>query len=659
MGTTERATRERMQIAWAAAAILFGGAPHMLSVVPWVPAFVIVIAVWRVAAAVRGWSLAPLWLRAPLTLLGFMGVAISYRSVSGVEAGSALLLVMAGMKLLETRTERDRVLVVLIAYFLLFAAFLREQAIWSLAWLVCGAFGVTVALAQTMRRERLLSLGAAGALSARLTLQGLPLAALLFLLFPRIPGPFWALPPAKQAAVSGLTEEVRPGDITELGLSDEVAFRVRFDGAVPPPGALYWRGPVLERFDGRTWAASASAGRIPTRTQSPAARQFDYQMMVEPHGKRWLLALETPVRWSMPRASLSEELQLLSPEPLGQRVSYRARSAASSVGAAEASSRSLSLNLRLPEGRNPRTRNLARELRRASSDDRAFLARSLQVFRDAKFYYSLSPPPLGADPVDEFLFSTREGFCEHFASALAALARAGGVPARVVVGYQGAERNPLGDYWIVRQANAHAWVEVWLDGAWRRVDPTAAVAPERIERGIGQAFVGSARITGRLWRTNVFVNRLVLSWDAVHAAWNRWVLAYGPEMQEDLLFALGFEVPRTFQLAGLAAVAIVVCLAMMAVAMRRRRAVPRDPGARLYAQLCRRLAGAVRPRAAAETALHYADAVAAARPDLGPAVRKMTDLYLRLRYGIGEPDLEQRLAQMITEFRPGRAPVRA
>jgi transglutaminase-like putative cysteine protease len=511
-----------------------------------------------------------------------------------------------------------------------------------------------------VRRERLLSLRGSAALCARLTLQALPLAAVLFLLFPRIPGPFWALPAAEQTGLSGLAEEIRPGDITALSLSDEVAFRVRFEGKVPPAESLYWRGPVLERFDGRTWSAVPVS---PRNRASPAfsriGPEFGYQVVLEPQGQRWLLALETPVSWSVPRASLGPGLQLLSAEPFWERLSYRARSVANGLGASDAGELALAQNLRLPAGRNPRAVGLARELRRESPDDRAFLSRALRLFRDENFSYSLSPPPLGTQPVDDFLFSTREGFCEHFASSFAVLARAGGLPARVVVGYQGGERNPFGDYWIVRQANAHAWVEVWLDGAWQRVDPTAAVAPERIERGIDSTMAGSPRVSERLWRSNLFVNRLVLSWDAVNAAWDRWVLAYGPDMQEDLLLALGFEVPRTIQLAGLAGSASVICLAVMAFALRHRRRLRSDPGARLYATLCRRLATIVRPRGPAETAAHYAEAVASARPDLAAGIRAMTELYLRLRYGgVPDPDLERRLAVMIRNFRPqpARAP---
>ena len=362
------------------------------------------------------------------------------------------------------------------------------------------------------------------------------------------------------------------------------------------------------------------------------------------------------MRWSAPQASLGPALQLLNAEPFWERTSYRARSVTSGVTVTAANPANLEANLRLPAGRNPRTVELARALRIQAGDDRAFIGRALQMFRDQRFYYSLTPPALGLNSVDEFLFETRAGFCEHYASSLAVLARAGGIPARVVVGYQGGERNPFGDYWIVRQANAHAWVEVWIDGAWRRVDPTSAVAPERIERGIEETLAASPAGAERLWRSNLLVNRLVLSWDAVNAAWDRWVLAFGPEMQEDLLLALGFDVPRTTQLTALATGATLACMLVMGMAFRRRNRRPRDPAALLYARLCHKLAGIVRPRDPAETAAHYAEVVAAARPDLAMEVRAATQAYLALRYGgTANPALELRLEQMVRRFHPAAA----
>jgi transglutaminase-like putative cysteine protease len=637
-----------------------GGLPHLFTVVPWVPLVVLGMAWWRIAAAMRDWKLPSLWVRVPVTVLGFLGVAGSYRSVSGVEAGSALLLVMAGLKLLETRDERDRILVVLIAYFLLFTVFLREQAIWSVAWLVAGLLGVTMALTQTVRRERLLSLGEAARLSGRLLLQGLPVAAVLFLLFPRIPGPFWSLPNARLSGVSGLSDEIRPGDIAELGLSDAVAFRVRFEQRVPRPEDLYWRGPVLERFDGRGWTLSPGERRAPGSSEPVAGGgAIGYQIVLEPHGQRWLLALDSPVSWSAPRARLSAGGHLLAAEPVYERLSYQARSVPTPRRAAAADPDRLRDNLRLPADRNPQALALAEILRREARSDRDFLRLALDLFARQSFSYTLSPPPLGEQPVDEFLFSTRAGFCEHYASALAVLARAAGIPARVVVGYQGSEPNPFSDYWIVRQANAHAWTEVWLDDGWERIDPTSVVAPARLERGFEELAAGSSQVGSRLWRSNAWVNRLVLSWDAVNAAWDRWVLAYGPDAQDDLQLVLGFDVPRPAQLALLAGGGTVVCLLVLALWLRRGDRPRPDPLAQLYAEFCRHMAGAWRARAPAESPLRYAESVAAARPDLAGEVRRITELYLRLRYGAPAPSSAPaaELARRVRGFRPvARAP---
>lgn len=654
-GAVNERRRERHQIGWAAATLVFGGAPHLFSVAPWIVLAVLAITLWRVAAAAYNWKLPPLWLRLPLTLLTFAGVLFTYRAISGIEAGSALLLVMAALKLLETSTDRDRMVVVFIGYFLLFAVLLREQAIWSFAWFAFAVTGITAALTQTIGRGPLRSTPAAGVHAALLLLQALPLAALLFLLFPRLPGPFWALPNTTRTGISGLAEQIHPGDISELSLSDAVAFRVRFDGRVPGAGSLYWRGPVLEQFDGRVWSAVATSRQAQTRTPrtSMEGAAYGYQVVLEPHGARWLLALETPIDWSLPHAALGPALQLLNRDTVYERISYRARSVTGGTGAVEAEAVTLSLNQRLPEGLNPQALALARMLRAGSDSDALFLDRLLHWFAERPFVYTLSPPPLGQHTVDEFLFSTRAGFCEHYASALTVLLRAGGVPARVVVGYQGAERNPFGDYWIVRQANAHAWVEAWLEGAWRRVDPTAVVAPERIEQGYAETLAETPRVTARLWRSNLYVNRLALSWDAMNAAWDRWVLAYGPQMQYELLLALGFKVPRTIQLTGLATGASMICLFIMAMALGHHRRRHRDPVARQYGELCRRLARAVRPRRPAETPEAYARSIAELRPDLAPEVLCITDLYLRVRYG-GDDHASRRrqLIRAVRRFRP-------
>lgn len=653
--TDSHADSSTVQVAWAAGALLIGALPHMIAVLPWVSLLVLLAAAWRIAIALRGWKLPPAWIRIPLALAGFLAVAFSYRSISGVEAGSALLMVMGAMKLLELRGQRDRMVLIFIALFLLFAVFLREQSISRLGWLAGGTLGISAALVQTTRREELLPPLQALRLTGKLLLQGLPLALVLFVLFPRIPGPFWSLPDDSSSGITGLSEEIRPGDISSLALSDEVVFRARFPAEVPPPQALYWRALVLEHFDGRGWSALRSASAAPAPSAATGTA-YDYELVLEPQGRRWLFGLETPVAWSAPGARLGAAMELLSPEPYHERRRYQGRSVTSGRVAAELSPATLQASLQFPFGRNPRSLTLATTLRDASANDRDYVQRILRMFREEAFHYSLEPPRLGNQPVDEFLFEARSGFCEHYASAMALLARAAGIPARVVIGYQGAEHNPIGDYWIVRQAHAHAWVELQLDGAWERVDPTAAIAPERVQQGMTDALARATGRNPRLWRSSRLLGRVVLSWDAVNAAWDRWVLAFGPETQAQLLRSLGFSTPELSHLALLASLGAGLCLLGLAwFAHRRRRRSP-DPLPRLYALFCERLARASgHPRQPGETPSAYASAIAGRRPDLADEVHTMTEQYLRLRYGgMASPAAIAQFKRQLHRFRPVR-----
>ncbi|RMF95010.1 MAG: DUF3488 domain-containing protein [Gammaproteobacteria bacterium] len=649
------------QLAWLLGTLLLVTLPHVPHVHPWVTAMVIGIAAARLSLALRRRRLPSAWLRVPLTLLAFAGILATYRQVSGVDAGSSLLLVMAAMKLLETRGRRDRAIVVFICFFLLFAAFLREQAVWSPAYLLLTVTVATMALLQTARPRAPLPPAEALAVTGRLLLQAAPLALLLFLLFPRIPGPFWSLPQAGGRAHSGLSDELSPGDISELVLSDEVAFRVRFDGPPPASAQLYWRGPVLAKFDGRRWSARAPA-YLPglRRRLERSGPEVGYEITLEPHRQPWLLALETPIDWDAPKAALSSTFTLASIRPVERRLAYRARSLLSTRTPGSMPAPARAADTWLPPDSNPRSRAWAAELRAASRDERDYLGRILAHFRREPFFYSLTPAALGAQSVDEFLFDRREGFCGHYASAFAVLARAAGIPARIVTGYQGGERNPLGDYWIVRQADAHAWVEVWLDGHWERIDPTAAVAPERIERGMDTA-VRSGRLRGaEALRGSALGQRLLLSWDAVNAAWNRWVLAYGPDSQQRLLRLAGIADPSLRHLLALLIAGMSAGLAWLAWRSQRRHSGRPDPLLRSYRLLCRRTARAWRARRPAETPAEYAAAAARARPELAAQIRGLFEDYERLRY---EPDADRaaigRFEAEVRRFRPPRAPARA
>jgi len=650
---TETPVESTGQLLWLVFAVIVAGAPHVLHLQPWVPVIVLAIITWRLLAAARRWHLPSIWVRVPLTLLGFLAVLFSYRQVSGLGAGSALLLVMVSMKLLETRGHRDRAVVVFICYFLLFAAFLREQAIWSAGYLLAGVLVTTAALYQTARVGTVVPAPRAMAMAFRLVVQAVPMMLLLFFLFPRIPGPFWALPTGSGKAMTGLSNEMTPGDITELAQSDRVAFRVRFDGVIPAASELYWRGPVLTHFTGRTWRMSDFAA-MATLTSQPdyTGPMVDYELTLEPHGRRWLLALETPVSWNAQQASLSYAYQLVTVAPIDQRMSYRGRSSVASELADTDSGYLTAFLKTLPADNNPRSRELAESMRQAAGSDRKFLDNVMQMFRDQEFFYTLTPPSLGEDTVDEFLFTTRSGFCGHYASAFALLARAAGIPARIVTGYQGAELNPIGNYWIVRQADAHAWTEVWLDGRWLRYDPTAAVAPWRIERGFADGSDGGAAAAGALDRVPLF-GRLALSWDALNAGWNRWVLSFGPDSQTTMMSFAGIENPSTEYLVVAMAVSITALLIVIGLWQRHHLRPRRDVLQASYRQLCHRLGPVSRPRAPQEGPREFADAVRTLRPDLAAAADPLFDAYIALRYdGPANVGDIRRFVMEVRRFRP-------
>ena len=650
------------QLAWLTLLIAVAVGPHAGSIHAWVIASLAGAVVWRLGAAHSGWPLPGKLVRAVLTILGSFSVVLTYRRISGLDSGSALLILMLALKLLETHSARDRSIVILIAWFVLFASFLREQSVASIPQLAAGVVVGTLALLQSARPSGLLTPLRALQMAGRLLLHALPLALALFLLFPRLPGPFWALPSPGASGRTGLSDQMGPGDITSLAQSDEVAFRVRFSGPEPKPADLYWRGPVLERFDGRRWRTVSDSlrDRLPALRSyapppGPGQPVFSYEITLEPNQQRWLLPLETPLSWDAPDSRLAGTLELLRSRPLDRRMAWSGQSVA--TGSFRDPVQPQRLNRDLAGETNPRSRALAREMRDAASSDKDYLRSILQMFRDQQFFYTLQPPALGEQPVDDFLFGTRAGFCEHYASAFAVLARAAGLPARVVAGYQGGERNPVADYWIVRQSDAHAWTEIWLEGRWVRYDPTAAVAPERIANGIDAALPGLAGDPLPLLGTGKWLQRLALNWDAVNATWDRWVLAFGPDQQSALLEGLGFRSPSLRDIALVCAGTVSAVLLLFTWLGMRTNAARPDPVEETWQRLCRYLGKKVRLRMPTESPAEYAAAVAALRPDLGEAIQRLAASYLHLRYdGVPTAAEARHFARLVSALRVPPAP---
>ncbi|MGQ0385215.1 MAG: transglutaminase TgpA family protein [Gammaproteobacteria bacterium] len=641
------------RLGWTTAGLGAALAPHLLHLQPWIAAFALAIAAWRVLAELRGWHLPGGWTRSLIALGVTVAVFGTYSTITGLDGGTALLALMSALKLLETRTPRDHVVLIFIGWFLCLAAFLYAQGMLTVAWVLPTVWLLAAALLPVARQggggPPLAPFRTTGAM----LLKAAPVALVLFLFFPRLAGSFWGAP-STERALTGLTEQMSPGDISDLTLNDVVAFRVRFHGAPPPPPERYWRGPVLSEFDGYTWSRGGAQFfyRPPV---SHLGAPVDYTVTLEPTGQQMLFALDMVQSWTPGLAQQIWDYGLRTRSPVHAVIQYQARSYPRYTAGVELSPALRNRNLQLPAERNPRTLELARRMRAASADDGSYIRSALAMFREQEFWYTLTPPGLARDSVDDFLFNTRQGFCGHYASAFTTMMRAAGIPARVVGGYQGGDWNPIGGYLIVRQSHAHAWSEVWLPGSgWVRLDPTAAVAPERIELGIEAALAGEELLPGALRRQSEFWWQAGMFWDNVNARWNDWIVQFDRARQEALLSGLGFGEAdwQDYAMAlgaGLAAAAVLL-FAWLAWEYRPRST---DPAAASYRRFAARLARRGLAPETGEAPTAFAARVGRLRPDLVPAADSITGLYLRLRYlpAPGPAEMRQ-LRQLVAHFRP-------
>jgi transglutaminase-like putative cysteine protease len=620
------------RLGWTTIGLVAALAPHMLRLRPWVTGFVLAACAWRLLAERRDWRLPGAIVRTTIALAATAGVIASYATITGLDGGTALLALMAALKLLETRVPRDHVVLIFIGWFLCLSTFLYAQGVLSTILVLPTLWLLAAALLQVARRGQGGPALAPFRTTGAMLLKAMPLALVLFLFFPRIAGSFWGAP-STERALTGLTEEMSPGDLSDLTLNDMVAFRVRFDGPPPPPVERYWRGPVLTEFDGYTWSRGASQYyfRPPVRHLGKPA---DYTVTLEPTGQRMLFALDMVERWPSEMAVQSWDYGLRTRNPVHAVLQYEARSYSRYRAGTRLSAALRNLHLQLPPGRNPRTISLAQDMRAAAANERQYARSVLAMFRQQDFYYTLTPPGLERDSVDDFLFNTRQGFCGHFASAFTMMMRAAGIPARVVGGYQGGDWNPVGGYLILRQSHAHAWSEVWLlESGWTRIDPTAAVAPERVERGIEAALPDEELLPGRLRRDSELLWRAGMIWDNFNARWNDWVVQFNRLQQDKLLRRFGFDDPDWRDLVFMLGVGLAAALALLSgwLAWEFRPRRP-DPAAASYRQFVLRLERKGVERPAHEAPRDFAARVRRLRPDLGPAATAITELYLRLRY---------------------------
>ena len=603
-----------------------------------------------------GWK-APRLLVHFAALAGAAGVFLHYGTLLGKNAGVALLIVMLTLKLFELRRLRDVVLVIFLSYFLVITNFLFTQTPFIALYMFVTTVAITTALAVAAQAHAVQPVISELRFATVLLAQALPVMLVLFVFFPRITGPIWGLPKDAYSGVMGLSDSMSPGAISHLAQSEALAFRVVFSGPAPSPQQRYWRGPVLWHTDGRIWSAGGSASLLrPAETVTQPEGNAVHQLItLEGQNTRWLVGLDVPVQVSVPAINTAGS-QWLSKRTLSERIRYEVTSYPRyRTGSLEPQLREAALQL--PPKVSRRLQSLARSWRDNAATDREVVDQALDYFHTEPFVYTLTPPLLGGDAVDEFLFSSRRGFCEHYAAAFVVLMRSAGIPARVVTGYQGGEYNPVGDYWLIRQSDAHAWAEVWLPGAgWERIDPTAAVAPERIEyapdlgtqpAGAPVRFqMGEDSLLARGWR------RLRYSLDTVNHGWDQWVLSYGPELQRGVLTVLGFSRPSWKNMTMALVLLIGVLLFGIAGWMLVKRPAPSDPVLRAYAKFCARVARIGIQRAPSEGPWDFSRRIIASRPELAREVNRITELFILLRYGCPTDSVHRiaRLQRLVQRF---------
>lgn len=619
--------------------ILMVIAPHSYHLPLWLSSLCAGLLLWRAYLTHSGKALPQRWLLLLITIASAVAIVLNFHTLFGREAGVALLMLLATLKLMELRAARDAMVLIYLACFILITNFFYSQSIPTALYL----FATLVVIVTTwvhLQAPRI-ALKPRLRIAGMLLLQAIPLTLILFILFPRVQGPLWGLPQDAYAS-SGLDDKMSPGSLSRLSLSDAVAFRVSYPNKVPRRNQLYWRGPVLWEFDGRTWTPGRTVMTIePQFTELD--EKIDYVVTLEPHNKTWLFALDVPDKLSIP-ATLTYDFQVLSKAPVNARIRYAARSSLVYHANVQEATRQIQRALQFPKQFNPRAQQLAAEWRAGSSDDADIVRTALAYFNKQAFVYTLEPQLLGINSVDDFLFTTKQGFCEHYASAFVFLMRAANVPARVVTGYLGGEFNDIGNYYIVRQSDAHAWAEVWLAGqGWVRVDPTAAIAPERVQRGLSAALSNNAALPFMERNPPHWLQSLRLNFDTIANHWNQWVLGYDAERQFAFLTRLGMESITWQKIALNMVVGLGVMIALFALFMLRHLYTrQQDKVQAAWLKLCRKLAQAGLPRAAHEGAQDYANRVAIARPELADTLHDLAARYSALRYGALNDNQAQR-----------------
>jgi protein-glutamine gamma-glutamyltransferase len=615
----------------------------------WVMVICVLFGAWRFYAIKMPALMPSRWLLIPITIAVGLGILYSFHGGFGRDASLSLLVMMTALKLLETRAMRDYVLALVLGFFLVGNLFLFSQSMAIFGLSLAPLILLTATLINISIKNQqptLFYLKLAG----KLLLQSVPVMLILFVLFPRIPGPLWGVPQDAFSAMTGLGDGLEFGSISQLTKNSAIAFRVQFKGKIPAQNQLYWRGPVLWHQDGNQWLMPSNNIGLAAEHLSTQGTQFDYTITLEPHNRLWLLMLDMPSL--VPNdAKITHDYSVIASNPVRTRMRYEGKSFSQYRLGETLNEREKTMSLQIHEDENPRTKKLATSLANLSPEQK--INSVLQMYRNQPFIYTLKPPHLDKDGVDAFLFDTKKGFCEHYATSFVYLMRAAGVPARIVTGYQGGELNPNGNYLIVRQSDAHAWAEVWLENkGWVRVDPTAAVSPERVEQSIGEALRETDDLPMMARHDFPLLKKAFLSLDNINNGWNQWVLGYDDAKQLALLKQL---TGKDFSLQDL----LIWLMAGIGIAMAAttyfllKQSKPKlNAAQKYYGQFLAKLKTAGLVPKTGEGALDFGQRAAQVIPQHQTQILAIAEEYNALQYSIHAASRgAQKLAALVNSFK--------
>jgi len=577
-------------------------------------------------------------LMTPLVLLSAIAVVLHYGNFFARDPCVVFLFLLINFKFIETNRRNDASLIVVLCAFLLLTQFFYWQTIAAALLAIPSMFMIGLALFSLQRGSNTMSIRDMVHVTSKLFVQAMPVAIILFVAVPRLPTTGGGIG-ENSSAVTGLSSSMQPGSVANLTQSNAVAFRVEFDGAPPFAPDLYWRGPVLSGFDGSKWFIDNNARKhyeMPTSGEHANRNLVNYTVTVEPTSNPWLLALDTPISLPMNTSKsgagelvghLNHERQIETTAKHASAFRYRISSSITDRFTPSIAPTSETL---FSSNTNPATRRYIDNLRQRFSDDEQLVNQILLWFNQQPFHYTLQPQSLGKNEIDEFLFSTRQGFCEHYAGSLVFMLRVAGIPARVITGYQGGEMN--GDYMIVRQSDAHAWVEAFIKGQWRRYDPTAAVARERVESGFNAAL--GSEIDGLRYYLSQqpIVKQLSLEWDAVNYKWQTLVIDFDSRIQTSLWNSLGLHKPDGWQIATILALAVGLwTLLIVVISSIWRRTTP-NPCEIQWKRLQRKFSAHGINQSSCETATRYTDRLSQQWPEHSVRLQALLTAYQHGRY---------------------------